>query len=449
MTRIVRLSVIPLYLALCLILGGSVRGIWANAVLQLLALPIIAVALSVDGETATPRPVRQLLAICAAALVLILIQLIPLPPAIWTQLPGRGDIVDGFRMLGQPLPWLPISLSSHATLSSVLWLLPASAVLLAVIRFQSVRAGWLAVTVIAVTIMAIGIGALQTASGDPRTSPWYFYDIANFGSATGFFANVNHMASLLLVCIPFLAALLVSTRKRYKTGRRASGLTALFAGGGVLVIIGVVMNGSLAGLGLAVPVLAASALVGFELKPRIWHMGVLGILTIAGAALVFSSSFDNNLVGMEAQRAPDSRYGSFKTGLTAASDHLPLGSGLGSFVEIYRTYEDPTQVTQTYMNHVHSDYIELALETGVPGVALILVFLAWWIARAAAIWRSPEAMPFARAATIASGAILAHSLVDYPLRTAAIAAVFAMCLGLMAVPPSSRKSRAARHLSAG
>ena len=449
MTRILRLSIIPLYLALCLMLGGSVRGIWANAVLQLLALPIIAVALSVRGETAPPRPARQLLAICAVALGIVLLQLVPLPPAIWTQLPGRGEVVQGFEMLGQPLPWLPISLSPHATLGSLLWLLPAFAMLVAVLRFQSVRAGWLAIAIAAVTVTAIGIGALQTVSGDPRTSPWYFYDIANFGSATGFFANVNHMASLLLACIPFLAALLVSTRARYKSGRRASGLTVLFAGAGALVVIGVVMNGSLAGLGLAVPVLAASALIGFQLKPRFWHVGVLAMLTVAGAALVFSSSFDNNLIGVEAQRAPDSRYGSFRTGLEAAGDHLPLGSGLGSFVEVYRTYEDPAQVTQTYMNHVHSDYIELALETGVPGIALILIFLAWWIARVAAIWRSAETTPFARAATIASGAILAHSLVDYPLRTAAIAAVFAMCLGLMAAPPSNRKSRAARHLSAG
>lgn len=451
MTRILRLSILPIYLMLCLVLGGSVRGIWANAALQLLALPIICAALWARSEASTPLPVRQLFAICGAVLGLVGIQLIPLPPGIWTQLPGRGDVVQGFQMLGQALPWLPISLSPHATLGSLLWLLPACAILLAVVRLQSVRASWMAAAIVAVTVVAIGIGALQTISGDPRTSPWYFYEIANFGSATGFFANVNHMASLLLVSIPFLAALLVSIRKRYKSRGRVSGLTALLAGAGVLVVIGIAMNGSLAGLGLAVPVLAGSALIGFQWRPRVWHAGVLVILMIAGAALVFSSSFDNNLTGVEAQNTPDSRYGSFKTGLVATSDHLPLGSGLGSFVEIYRTYEDPAQVTQTYMNHVHNDYIELALETGIPGIVLILLFLVWWIARVAAIWRSTEPLPFARASTIASGAILAHSLVDYPLRTAAIAAVFAMCIGLMAIGESTmnRKGRAARHLSAG
>lgn len=447
--RIVRLSILPLYLALCLILGGSVRGIWANALLQLLALPIICVALSVRSEGATPLTVRQLFSICGAGLGMVAIQLIPLPPEIWTNIPGRGHIVEGFRMLGQALPWLPISLSPHATLSSVLWLLPAIAVLLAVVRLRSVRASWMAATILAVTVVAIGVGALQKSSGYPRTSPWYFYEITNFGSATGFFANVNHMASLLLVAMPFLAALLASVRGRSGSSRRAQGLTALLVGAGVLVAIGIFTNGSLAGLGLGVPVLAASLFIGLRLKPRLWHAGVFMVLTITATALVFNSPF-NNLTGAEAAQA-DSRYGSFRIGLIAAGEHLPTGSGLGSFVEIYRTYEDPAQVTQTYMNHVHNDYIELALELGVPGVALILLFLLWWTARAAAIWKSAEPLHFARAATIASGALLAHSIVDYPLRTAAIAAVFAMCLGLMAAgaTPERRSGRAARHLSAG
>jgi hypothetical protein len=45
---------------------------------------------------------------------------------------------------------------------------------------------------------------------------------------------------------------------------------------------------------------------------------------------------------------------------------------------------------------------------------------------------------FAKAATIASAAILAHSIVDFPLRTAAIASVFATCLA--SLPQSARDS---------
>ena len=57
-----------------------------------------------------------------------------------------------------------------------------------------------------------------------------------------------------------------------------------------------------------------------------------------------------------------------------------------------------------------------------------------------------------RAAVIASAAILAHSLVDYPLRTAAISALFAMCLAFLADrvksdPLEPKELRPTRHLS--
>ena len=141
--------------------------------------------------------------------------------------------------------------------------------------------------------------------------------------------------------------------------------------------------------------------------------------------------------------------------MAAAADFAPLGSGVGTFADIYPRYEDPASVETTYVNHVHSDYIEILLETGVPGLILVALFLFWWGGRLVAIWRSPNVDQFARAATIASAAILAHSLVDYPLRTAAISAVFAMCLALMAQPrrgtiaEPTRGDQKARHLSVG
>jgi hypothetical protein len=46
----------------------------------------------------------------------------------------------------------------------------------------------------------------------------------------------------------------------------------------------------------------------------------------------------------------------------------------------------------------------------------------------------------ARAGSAMVGIVLAHSIVDYPIRTAAIAAVFALGCALM-VPPVARRSR--------
>ena len=130
---------------------------------------------------------------------------------------------------------------------------------------------------------------------------------------------------------------------------------------------------------------------------------------------------------------------------------MPLGSGLGSFLQVYRLYESPDRVTPEYVVHAHNDYAELALELGVAGVVLILCFLAWWLAAARAAWRTGGGGPYARAASIASAVILVHSLVDFPLRTAAIGAAFAMCLALLIDRrPEQRQDptdlRPARHL---
>jgi O-antigen ligase len=109
-------------------------------------------------------------------------------------------------------------------------------------------------------------------------------------------------------------------------------------------------------------------------------------------------------------------------------------------------------VTAEYVVHAHNDYAEIALELGIPGIVLMLVFLVWWFREAWSVWRRGERGAFAKAASIASAAILLHSIVDFPLRTAAISACFAMCLALLAdrrtQPPrqETQDLRPTRHL---
>jgi O-antigen ligase len=232
----------------------------------------------------------------------------------------------------------------------------------------------------------------------------------------------------------------------------------VLAGTLVIVFVGLAVNRSVAGLGLSVPVLAATGLMILSRKRRLpaWASVPVALLIAAAVVVTFSSPFGSNITDAEAQESQQSRQVSFTRTTAAAQDYLPLGSGVGSYPEVYRTYEPHETVDRYFMNHVHGDYIELALETGAPGILLILAFLLWWGRRTFAVWRAEEADYFARAATIASAAILAHSVVDYPLRTAAIAAVFAMCCALMAEPRAkARRSRRrqedkpeARHLSA-
>jgi O-antigen ligase len=454
-----RLAATPALLLLCLLLGGaSAAGIWANMALQLIACGFLFWAVIAQRSAAMPTPGRQLLVLAGLMIALIAVQLIPLPPSVWTALPGRQQVAEGFRMLDQPLPWLPISLSPARTISSGLWLLPALAVLLGILRLGAFRASWCAWVLAIVTITSVGLGALQMVGGEQ--SPWYIYDITNYGVTVGFFSNANHMATLLVATVPFLAALYVNARARGRSVQRNSGMFVVLAGTLIIVFVGLAANRSVAGMGLSVPVLAGSLLMILSRRRRLpgWSAALIALLLAASVVAAFSAPFGSGLGGQEAAASTETRRTSFTRTTQAARDFLPLGSGVGSYYEVYRTYEPPETIGRFYMNHVHGDYIEVALETGIPGLVLVVLFLLWWARRVIATWRSQEPDYFARAATIASAAILAHSLVDYPLRTAAISAVFAMCCALMAEPraKAQRKRRnededakpAPRHLSA-
>ncbi|HEX6219319.1 MAG TPA: O-antigen ligase family protein [Sphingomicrobium sp.] len=434
----VREAVAPAYLFLCLLLGGSAQGIWANAILQLAAVGIMAWAAmaSPPGPIHLERSARRLVQLFGLGLAVIAIQLIPLPPSLWTSLPGRRGIEAGFDLLGQPLPWLPISLTPDESLSTLIRLLPPVAIIAAMLWQQAYRASWLAWALVAGTAAGVTLGALQVTSGAGPDSPWYLYPISNFGTATGFFANGNHMAILLVATIPFLFALIASgSRARdQKALQRRSALFALAGGMLAIVALGLVLNGSLAGFGLGLPVLAASAIL--LLRPerqRRWLIAP-GLLLLAAVAAIVALPVTASFQSLGASTSVESRRTVTETCLQAAGDFMPVGSGLGSYERVYRLYEDPAGIDRTYVNHAHNDFLEIAVETGLPGLIIVLLFLGWWVVAAWKAWGGGATDPFAKAAAIASAAVLAHSLVDFPLRTAAISAVFAASLILMVRP---------------
>ena len=66
-----REGVAPAYLFLCLILGGSAQGIWANMILQLLGIALLAWAALAPAEEPLLPPARQLLILALLAVALV------------------------------------------------------------------------------------------------------------------------------------------------------------------------------------------------------------------------------------------------------------------------------------------------------------------------------------------------------------------------------------------
>ena len=113
MMATLRAAIVPVYILLCIMLGGSAQGIWGNMVLQLLGIGIIAWTLLSADSLRMPKSAKPLFVIAAATVALVAVQLIPLPPGLWQALPGRQPIAEGFVLLGQQAPgsrflWRPM-----------------------------------------------------------------------------------------------------------------------------------------------------------------------------------------------------------------------------------------------------------------------------------------------------------------------------------------------------
>lgn len=443
-----RQLVAPLYLLACLLLGGSAQGIWNNALIQLVGLAIIAWAAAAPADEPLMRPARQLLWLLIAGLVIVALQLIPLPPSVWPNLGGRSALAESYRVLGMDVPPLPISVDPYGAVPTVTAIVPALAIFCAIVRLKAYRPSWLVLALLAGTFAGILLGVLQVASPNPFSSDWYLYRQSSFGSASGFFANTNNMGMLLVICLPFLAAAAASGRAG--GAQRYSATLAVSAGVALVLMVGVALNGSVAALGLFVPALLASTLLIIAPKKTLGRTiaAVSGITLIAAAGFLAVSPIGDRALGTSA--SIESRIAIMSTAATATADFLPLGSGLGTFRGVYQLYEDPDRVSATRTGHSHNDYLELSLELGLPGMLLIAAFLLWWAIAVWRAWRYPEAGPYARAASIASAALLLHSLVEFPLRTAALSACFAMCLAFLVErnrrEAERRELRPTRHL---
>lgn len=433
----------PFFFLCCLVLGGASgrgAGALANGLLQVLAVLVI-IAFAWRRRATFSRPAKQLMSLVMAFLLFFLISLVPLPGSLWAVLPGRDAIANGYRLLNMELPALPLTLSWQNSLASILWLLPPTAMFLLTLQAspaQRTRMIWVALGLMGVSIV---LGVAQLLGGSD--SALYFYAITNSFNPVGFFANTNHLATLLVCGLPLVGCLAGRAHSGKSSKAQRHSIVIIATAIGILLVAGIGITGSQAGFGLALPAALAAFIIYRKAATgkvgRGWAGGLIALfLLFVGLAL--AGPLNRESLSEETSGAPSSRAYLAATTVKAIKDFLPVGSGLGTFQEVYRTYDDPNLISQEYTNHAHNDYLELVLELGVAGALLILAFLFWWIAQSLSAWKaSYQGAGIARAGSVIIFVVLMHSLVDYPLRTSAIAALFALACAFLI--PYSRISR--------
>jgi len=389
---------------------------------------------------------RFLFAMALAIVALPALQLVPLPPQIWSLLPGRELLSEIDRVSGNSGAWRPISLTPENTLNALFATFAPLAMLVLGIRLGADSRRRILTVVLALGALSAAIGLLQVV-GDPRSS-LYFYDVTNRGSGVGLFANRNHQALLLAMMLPVLAATYALARQdRTKSSPLADIAMLLLA---LCLLPLILVTGARLGLVAATISLVPSVMLvrgaagatapGASPVRSNLLLGLVAALIAGLVALTIwagrGTAFDRLV---SATSVEDMRVLILPTLLAMIGTYFPMGSGMGSFERIYQVHEPDALLQPTYMNHAHNDWLEVLLNAGLFGAGLLAVATAAWCV---VVWRAYAPAPRTRDAAslvlgrlgvVLIGLLGLGSIPDYPLRTPSLAALFVIAV-LWAAP---------------
>ncbi|MHA0331099.1 O-antigen ligase family protein [Sphingomonas melonis] len=458
-SRRLRFAGISALVVLCVLFGGSSRADnMSMLVLRPLAVLVTIGALLFSGRRNWQGLSVPLILLGALAAV-IAIQLIPLPPALWSALPGHARFLEAAMATGQAQPWRPISVAPDMTLNSLVALvIPLSLLASAALLTPRERVDLLPVLLVLMIASAV-LGIAQWAGSE--NSPLYPYRQSGRYQPLGFFANRNHQAVFLAMALPLLRIWAVLPSGLVHQARTRAWLAGAAA---LLLSVVVLATGSRSGAVLAALGGAATLIIAppawRELLPVGGASRTRILIAAAAAALVAAVIASIAVLGRAVsltrlyqvgQVEADLRIQFLPIVLRITRDYLPFGSGFGTFDPVFRMYEPLWALKPTYFNHAHNDILELALTGGIPAVLLLIAALIFVVLRARAIltWGCRRlGSAVALTALLLILIAMAASLTDYPLRTPAMTMVVTLaCIWLAAPLAEVRFPTGARQTS--
>lgn len=442
-----RFWVFAAFVALVFLMGGGSRD---DAVSLVLLRPACALFAAYALTAAAPGQIARVrvpLLLLLALGVWMLVQLIPLPPSMWSGLPGRAIVADVDRLVGLGEIWRPISLSPSKTMNALASLVvPIAGLLLYAVLPAGDRRRILGLLLVVAAASAM-LGVAQIATGG--TGPLYFYSQTSDHFPVGLFANRNHDA-VFLATIFVLASYALSEHQRLAVRSDRSVRPILIAGVCVLVAGILLFSESRAGLmigmlsfGMALALyLAGRPRPDRDDRPRTgllryWPIAAILVVTLAALFLFAQSTSLDRLASLSA--ADDIRVKVFPQVAAMANDNWLLGTGFGSFEYAYRGYESSTWLNPSYLNNAHDDWLQWVIEGGLPAILVVLAFWAWVAGRCWGYWVAREDNPpLTRLIAAVLGVLLlllVASALDYPLRVPSMMLYAILMVAFVADPP--------------
>lgn len=410
--------------------GGGSRYGFANLVVQLTAIGALAFHRDAFVKFWFEAPLALKLLVSASVLLPALF-LIPLPPQIWTALPGRDLVVQSLELAGG-IGWTTASVDPVRTLLALTALVPALATLFIgwkASRTHLITLGWV---VVILGLANVAVGIVQVLSNG--AAGLFYPEIPMPGILFGAFANRNTAGLFLVACLTF-AALLPAPPQAGQAALPARIIICL------LLVVAIIVTRSRTSLVIAIlPVLALCLRV---LRQRVFSThkrqlanerkkwvtlaaAVLTVGAVASVAITAPGRVGDVVERFQSDRT-DARTYIWEDASYSASRYWPVGSGMGTFDDVFQTDESLENITQRRAGRAHNDYLEVAIEAGAPGLLLItswLILLAWlsWQAR------GREDRWIAWSGSITLLAIALQSITDYPLRNQTMLAIAGFAL---------------------
>ena len=426
--------------------GGASRADVLGQVVVRAAAWLILIVAVLFASRPDWRPTAPVTILLFASIGMVILQLIPLPPSLWTQFPGREVLAQTASVIDQPQPWRPISISPGATINALSSLIVPLVVLILLTYFTDRDHKRLLALMLGFVVASSLVGVLQF-SGSSFDNP-FVNDVA--GNVNGTFANRNHFGLFLAFgCV--LAPAWAFSHKHVSRWKllAAIGLVTVFV---LLILATGSRAGMLVGLvGVILGFLSVSSRIKEVIKTlprRVWLPVAISAISFIVIAVIASLLLDRAVSVDRAfmlDASQDLRTAGWPTVWQATLNHFPVGTGFGTFDPLFRIYEPDYLLGPSYWNHAHNDWIEIVLDGGLLALAILSVAWVWWTRESRLVWFSPSGEQATRGRVGSSIILLIGlaSIVDYPARTPIIMSVLIIAgVWLATNGVSARRQRA-------